>query len=52
VPGIAGLFVAAGFGGIGFAIAPAVGACIGELVADGEARSVDVRELGMTRFKT
>ncbi|MBM3127078.1 MAG: FAD-binding oxidoreductase [Chloroflexi bacterium] len=52
VPGITGLFVAAGFGGIGFALAPAVGACIGELVADGEARTVDVRALEMARFKT
>jgi sarcosine oxidase subunit beta len=52
VPGIVGLFVAAGFGGIGFTLAPAVGACLGELVADGEARTVDVRALGMARFKT
>jgi sarcosine oxidase subunit beta len=50
VPGITGLFVAAGFSGIGFAIAPAVGACVSELVADGEARTVDVSALEMTRF--
>jgi len=51
VPGIAGLFVAAGFCGIGFALAPAVGECMSELVADGEARTVDVRALGIARFK-
>jgi sarcosine oxidase subunit beta len=51
VPGIAGLFVAAGFSGIGFALAPAVGECVSELVADGEARTVDVRALGIARFK-
>jgi sarcosine oxidase subunit beta len=50
VPGIAGLFVAAGFSGIGFALAPAIGACVSELVADGEARTVDVGTLGMERF--
>jgi sarcosine oxidase subunit beta len=50
VPGVIGLFVAAGFSGIGFALAPAVGACLAELIADGEARTVDVRALGMERF--
>ncbi|MEW5719782.1 MAG: FAD-dependent oxidoreductase [Chloroflexota bacterium] len=50
VPGVTGLFVAAGFSGIGFAIAPAVGACVSELVADGEARTVDVRALSVERF--
>lgn len=42
VPGIAGLFVAAGFGSVGFTIAPAVGACLAELVLDGEVRTADV----------
>lgn len=46
VPGLDGLFVAAGFNGTGFALAPAVGACVAELVTDGAARTVDVRELG------
>jgi glycine/D-amino acid oxidase-like deaminating enzyme len=52
VPGIEGLIVAAGFSGIGFALAPAVGACIGELIADGETSTVDVRALGIARFET
>jgi len=45
VPGLAGLIVAAGFGGIGLMLAPAVGACVAEMVTDGEARSVNVEEL-------
>jgi sarcosine oxidase subunit beta len=45
VPGVAGLIVAAGLGGIGFMLAPAVGACIAEMVTDGEARTVDVKKL-------
>ena len=51
VPGITGLFIAAGFSGNGFALAPAVGACVSELVADGEARTVDVRALGVGRLR-
>ena len=45
VPGIAGLIVAAGFGGDGFALAPAVGACIAEMVTEGAARSIDIAAL-------
>ncbi len=45
VPGIAGLMVAAGFGGAGFAVAPAVGACVAEIITQGEARMVDVKRL-------
>ena len=52
VPGIAGLFVAAGFSDIGFAIAPAVGACLSELIADGETRTADVSALGLARFNS
>lgn len=47
VPHIGGLFVAAGLRNIGLTIAPALGACLAELVLDGQARAVDVRELGM-----
>ncbi len=49
-PGIHGLVVAAGFSGDGFALAPAVGACISELIADGEARSVDLSAFRLERF--
>lgn len=47
VPSVGGLFVAAGLRNIGLSIAPALGACLAEWVLDGEARTVDVRELGM-----
>ncbi len=50
VPGIEGLIIAAGFSGKGFALAPAVGKCIAEMVTDGAARTVDVKELDMARL--
>ncbi len=50
-PGVRGLFVAAGMGGAGTTLAPAVGACIAEMIADGEASTVDVRSLGWERFR-
>ena len=50
-PGIHGLIIAAGFSGTGFGLAPGVGACISELIADGEARTVDLSALGLERFQ-
>ncbi|HEX7593612.1 MAG TPA: FAD-dependent oxidoreductase, partial [Anaerolineae bacterium] len=50
-PAIHGLVIAAGFSGTGFALAPAVGACIGELIADGEARMVDLNAFRLERFR-
>jgi sarcosine oxidase subunit beta len=47
VPGIAGLIVAAGFGANGFALAPAIGACVAEMVSDGAASTVDVSALSL-----
>ena len=41
-PGVAGLFVAGGFSGTGFKKSPAVGACMAELVTQGEATTVDL----------
>jgi sarcosine oxidase, subunit beta len=49
-PGVAGLFVAGGFSGTGFKKAPAVGACMAELVADGRATTVDIRPFRLARF--
>jgi sarcosine oxidase subunit beta len=49
VPGVSGLFVAAGLGSIGLTMAPAVGACLAEWVLDGEARTVDVSALSVRR---
>jgi sarcosine oxidase subunit beta len=45
-PGIHGLILAAGFSGNGFTLAPAVGACISELITDGEARTADLGTFG------
>ncbi len=50
-PGIHGLIIAAGFCGTGFALAPAVGACIAELVTDGEVRTIDLTGLSLSRFR-
>ncbi|MBI4788144.1 MAG: FAD-binding oxidoreductase [Chloroflexi bacterium] len=50
VPGIHGLVVAAGFSGSGSALAPAVGACIAELVTEGAASTVDLSPFGFARF--
>lgn len=51
VPRITGLIVAAGFSANGFAMAPAVGAGIGELITDGAAHSVDLTPFRFTRFQ-
>jgi len=41
-PNITGLFVAAGFGGSGLAIAPALGTCIAEIITEGAASTVNL----------
>ena len=51
VPGVHGLIVAAGFSGTGSALAPAVGACIMELITDGAAKTVDLSPFGFARFQ-
>jgi sarcosine oxidase, subunit beta len=50
VEGIAGLYLATAFSGMGFKIAPAVGTCMAELILDGEAKTVDIRPFGLRRF--
>jgi sarcosine oxidase subunit beta len=50
VDGIDGLYIATAFSGSGFKIAPAVGACLAELILDGQARTVDIRPFGLRRF--
>jgi sarcosine oxidase, subunit beta len=49
-PGVAGLFVAGGFSGTGFKKAPAVGACMAELVTEGRAVTVDLHPFRLARF--
>ena len=50
VPGADGVFVAAGFSGHGFKLAPAVGVSVAELVLDGAASSFDLSLLDPLRF--
>lgn len=45
-----GFYLACGFSGTGFKIAPAVGACMAELILDGKARSVDISPFRYQRF--
>jgi sarcosine oxidase, subunit beta len=50
IPGIRGLYVCAGFSGMGFKISPAVGLVMSELVLDGEVKSVDISAFRASRF--
>ena len=50
VPGIEGLYVAAGFSGTGFKTAPAVGAAMAELILFGQSRSVDITPFRFERL--
>ena len=50
VPGSADVYVAAGFSGHGFKLAPAVGLSIAELILDGEAQTFDLGPLDPSRF--
>jgi glycine/D-amino acid oxidase-like deaminating enzyme len=46
-----GFYLACGFSGTGFKIAPAVGACMAELILDGMATTVDITPFDPQRFK-
>jgi len=50
IPGISGLFVCAGFSGMGFKISPAVGLVLSELVLDGKGQTVDISAFNPHRF--
>lgn len=45
-----GLWLACGFSGSGFKIAPAVGACLAEWMLDGAPSTVDIRPFALDRF--
>ena len=45
-----GFYLACGFSGTGFKIAPAVGACMSELILDGKSRTVDISPFNLQRF--
>ncbi|MGH2513697.1 MAG: NAD(P)/FAD-dependent oxidoreductase [Candidatus Limnocylindrales bacterium] len=45
-----GFYLACGFSGTGFKTAPAVGACLAELILDGRASTVDISAYALERF--
>jgi sarcosine oxidase subunit beta len=45
-----GFYLVCGFSGTGFKIAPAVGACMTELIIDGRANTVDITPFTPNRF--
>ena len=45
-----GFYLACGFSGTGFKTAPAVGACMAELILDGGRRTVDISGYALRRF--
>lgn len=51
IPGIVGLYVCAGFSGMGFKISPAIGLVMSELVLDGEGRTLDISAFRPNRFE-
>ena len=51
VEGIEGLYICTGFSGHGFKLAPAVGIVMAELILDGQARTVDISTLRISRFQ-
>ena len=48
--GIEGLYICTGFNGHGFKESPAVGMLVAEMIVDGEATTIDISSLGMSRF--
>jgi sarcosine oxidase subunit beta len=50
VPNVDGLYLAAGFSGMGFKISPAVGLVISELLLDGASKTVDISAFRPMRF--
>jgi sarcosine oxidase subunit beta len=49
-PGIRGLYVCAGFSGMGFKISPAIGLVMSELLLDGRSHTVDISSFDPARF--
>ena len=50
IPGVAGLYLCAGFSGMGFKISPAIGLVMSELLLDGSAKAVDISAFCPSRF--
>jgi glycine/D-amino acid oxidase-like deaminating enzyme len=51
IPSVSGLYVCAGFSGMGFKISPAVGLVMSELLLDGRGKTVDINSFSPTRFE-
>ncbi len=50
IPGVEGLYVCAGFSGMGFKISPAIGLVMSELLLDGRGKTVDISSFCPDRF--
>ena len=50
VEGLEGLYVAVGFSGHGFKLAPMIGVTMAELITKGKATTVDISMLNLARF--
>jgi sarcosine oxidase, subunit beta len=50
VPGVQGLYICAGFSGMGFKISPAIGLVMSELLLDGRCKTVDITPFRPNRF--
>jgi sarcosine oxidase subunit beta len=50
IPGVEGLYLCAGFSGMGFKISPAIGLVMSELILDGTATTVDISAFQPARF--
>jgi len=51
IPDVRGLYVCAGFSGMGFKISPAIGLVMSELLLDGQGKSVDITSFSPSRFE-
>ncbi len=50
LPEVDGLYLCAGFSGMGFKISPAIGLVMSEQILDGKSKSVDITPFRVTRF--
>ena len=51
VEGFTGLYICTGFSGHGFKLSPMVGVLMAELILDGQATTIDISPLRMSRFR-
>ena len=51
VPQVEGLYLCAGFSGMGFKLSPAIGLVMSELIIDGKAKTVDITPFRPNRFQ-